>query len=276
MKLHVQLATLVTAMGCTLACGGVTLIKTSGVVSASARATLNGQSTSFGEGGPFESTQAVSSFGSAAFAGSNYTDAARSTASAYAITGPTKIAARGSANSIAASLAATSSSSTEARSDVQIVVDVDTKSEWRLASGWQGSNTDSVYYTLRQVGRTDSIFDSRTTPWQGAAGVLEPGAYELAVRCSTQASISGGSTLGFAASDVNDAYYIIDIEVTEAPAETLAADFNGDGFLDFTDFDAFVAAFESGEATADVTQDGFLDFTDFDAFVWVFESGTAR
>jgi len=52
-----------------------------------------------------------------------------------------------------------------------------------------------------------------------------------------------------------------------------AADFNGDGFLDFTDFDAFVAAFEAGDASADFNGDGFLDFTDFDAFVAAFEGG---
>lgn len=52
-----------------------------------------------------------------------------------------------------------------------------------------------------------------------------------------------------------------------------SADFNADGFLDFTDFDAFVAAFEGGATEADFNCDGFLDFTDFDAFVTRFELG---
>ena len=51
------------------------------------------------------------------------------------------------------------------------------------------------------------------------------------------------------------------------------ADFNHDGFLDYTDFDAFVQAFEAGASTADFNSDGFLDFTDFDAFVQGFEHG---
>ena len=51
------------------------------------------------------------------------------------------------------------------------------------------------------------------------------------------------------------------------------ADFNADGFLDFTDFDAFVGAFEAGMASADFNGDGFLDFTDFDDFVTAFEAG---
>jgi hypothetical protein len=52
-----------------------------------------------------------------------------------------------------------------------------------------------------------------------------------------------------------------------------AADFNKDGFLDFTDFDDFVAAFENGLATSDFNGDGFLDFTDFDDVVAAFEAG---
>jgi hypothetical protein len=55
--------------------------------------------------------------------------------------------------------------------------------------------------------------------------------------------------------------------------EPCAADFNNDGFLDFTDFDAFVIAFEAGDASSDFNSDGFLDFTDFDAFVSAFEAG---
>jgi len=49
------------------------------------------------------------------------------------------------------------------------------------------------------------------------------------------------------------------------------ADFNSDGVLDFTDFDGYVDAFESGGG--DFNGDGFIDFTDFDAFVAAFELG---
>ncbi|MDX2119337.1 MAG: family 16 glycosylhydrolase [Planctomycetota bacterium] len=54
---------------------------------------------------------------------------------------------------------------------------------------------------------------------------------------------------------------------------TCRPDFNADGFLDFTDFDTFVDAFDAGTASADYNNDGFLDFTDFDAFVSEFEAG---
>ncbi len=56
-----------------------------------------------------------------------------------------------------------------------------------------------------------------------------------------------------------------------------AADFDGDGFVDFFDFDAYVACFEGGACppgkTADFDGDGFVDFFDFDAFVAAFETG---
>ena len=57
------------------------------------------------------------------------------------------------------------------------------------------------------------------------------------------------------------------------PGTACSADYNGDGFLDFTDFDDFVGDFEAGMPRADFNEDGFLDFTDFDAFVSSFEAG---
>jgi len=51
------------------------------------------------------------------------------------------------------------------------------------------------------------------------------------------------------------------------------ADFDCDGFLEFGDFDVFVASFEAGEAKADFDGDGFISFEDFDAFVLRFEAG---
>ncbi|QOJ00005.1 MAG: hypothetical protein HRU70_05690 [Phycisphaeraceae bacterium] len=55
------------------------------------------------------------------------------------------------------------------------------------------------------------------------------------------------------------------------------ADFNGDGFVDFFDLDAFVECFEGGACpdgkTADFNDDGFIDFFDLDAFVEAFEAG---
>jgi uncharacterized lipoprotein YddW (UPF0748 family) len=58
-----------------------------------------------------------------------------------------------------------------------------------------------------------------------------------------------------------------------APPPPCAPDFNGDGFLDFFDYDEFVVAYEAGNPAADFNGDGFLDFFDFDEFVASYEAG---
>jgi hypothetical protein len=55
------------------------------------------------------------------------------------------------------------------------------------------------------------------------------------------------------------------------------ADFNDDGFVDFFDYDAYVACFEGAGCppgrTADMNGDDFVDFFDYDAYVVAFEVG---
>ncbi len=55
------------------------------------------------------------------------------------------------------------------------------------------------------------------------------------------------------------------------------ADFNGDGAVDFFDYDDFVVCFEGGACppgkTADFNGDGAVDFFDYDDFVRAFEGG---
>ncbi|MCC6428139.1 MAG: hypothetical protein IT435_15120 [Phycisphaerales bacterium] len=51
------------------------------------------------------------------------------------------------------------------------------------------------------------------------------------------------------------------------------ADFDGSGFVDTDDYDAFVEAFEAGTDDADFDGSGFVDTDDFDAFVEAFEAG---
>jgi endonuclease/exonuclease/phosphatase family metal-dependent hydrolase len=57
----------------------------------------------------------------------------------------------------------------------------------------------------------------------------------------------------------------------------LPADFNGDGFVDFFDYDDFVACYEGAACPsgkdADFNADGFVDFFDYDDFVLAYESG---
>ncbi len=53
-----------------------------------------------------------------------------------------------------------------------------------------------------------------------------------------------------------------------------SADFNGDGFVDFFDYDDYVACFEGScpdGLNADFNGDGFVDFFDYDDYVFAFE-----
>ena len=75
------------------------------------------------------------------------------------------------------------------------------------------------------------------------------------------------TTIGFfEPGETEDAHF-------EALVPSGSADMDGDGFSDFFDFDAFVAAFEVGAPEADFAPDGFIDFFDFDAYVTAFEQG---
>ncbi|MCC6426145.1 MAG: matrixin family metalloprotease [Phycisphaerales bacterium] len=51
------------------------------------------------------------------------------------------------------------------------------------------------------------------------------------------------------------------------------ADFDGSGFVDGEDYNAFVLAFEAGDESADFDGTGFVDNEDFNAFVVAFEAG---
>ncbi len=68
----------------------------------------------------------------------------------------------------------------------------------------------------------------------------------------------------------------ISTEVTLSFFDPCPADFDGDGTVDFFDYDAFVVCFEGGACpdgkTADFDNDGTVDFFDYDAFVQAFET----
>ena len=51
------------------------------------------------------------------------------------------------------------------------------------------------------------------------------------------------------------------------------ADFDGSGFVDINDQQAFIAAFEAGEISADFDGSGFVDLDDHAAFIAAFEAG---
>jgi hypothetical protein len=89
--------------------------------------------------------------------------------------------------------------------------------------------------------------------------------------------LPGLLTLSFESVD-RSAYYRISnsFEIWLDLLPDCGADFNTDGYIDFFDFDLFVACFEGSagaSALADFNNDGFTDFFDFDDFVTAFERG---
>jgi hypothetical protein len=75
-------------------------------------------------------------------------------------------------------------------------------------------------------------------------------------------------------------WYVVavgNVERTFGPTRTFTtrcvADFDGSGFVDTEDIDAFVQAYELGDISADVDGTGFVDTEDFDFFVRAYEGG---
>lgn len=67
------------------------------------------------------------------------------------------------------------------------------------------------------------------------------------------------------------------LRIERVVSDTCPADFNGDGFIDGFDYDAFVACFEGDPCppgrSPDMDSDGFVDGFDYDTFVTGFEEG---
>ncbi len=111
-------------------------------------------------------------------------------------------------------------------------------------------------------------------PYNGRDGVLPAGTYYLAV--SAFDTSFGPDDWAAATTHTKSGTIVVNIN-TNAGQAPCPADFNGDGFVDFFDFDDFVACFEGvfcpPGTSADFNDDGFVDFFDYDDFVLAFETG---
>ena len=156
-----------------------------------------------------------------------------------------------------------------------------------LTSGGEGFGTDTEIALYNSAGvilrSNDDFGDSLGSGFSGLA--LADGTYYLVVTPYDSTFANGLARPGFAGTgDFSLAFNGTTVDTgTLAAYSTLwykftigpdcAADFNGDGFLDFFDYDEFVTAFETGGPGADFNGDGFQDFFDYDAFVEAFEVG---
>ena len=133
----------------------------------------------------------------------------------------------------------------------------------------------SYRWQWREVGATGTwheLDEGTNTDSTGADRFIATGAHSTHLHLAPAASSS--ATLAV----VRDVRCVAQNSCGDEPSNKAElficmADFNCDGFVDFTDFDAFVTAFESGGSGGDFNADGFIDFTDFDGFVAAFELG---
>lgn len=105
----------------------------------------------------------------------------------------------------------------------------------------------------------------QTVTWDRSAAHSNWVAHSILVRASKSATVLHFVGL----TEVDGGPYLDAVSVVT----TCPADFNGDLFLDFTDFDAFVEMLQAGGEAADYNGDGFLTFEDFDVFIEAFEAG---
>jgi len=63
------------------------------------------------------------------------------------------------------------------------------------------------------------------------------------------------------------------LAMTGGASDWCPSDFDGNGFVNGEDFDAFVAAFVAGDSSADFDHNGFVSGEDFDAYAAAFEAG---
>lgn len=252
---------------------GVQVIKTTGWVAGNAQTTSVDMSFSDAQGGHVNEAGAGFNLFANAVAFITCGDSASGNSYASMTVNPTSLRIDGQASSQAMSFGTALTAAADAHSDLNVTFTVDAPTKWSLPVGWVGNDGGAAHFILRRAGTTITLFDSRISAWQSAKGMLATGTYELEIACLSSATVAADGSPEQFFSGFANAYYDIMLELKQSLTAPRAADINLDGFVDFTDFDAFVLTFETGSSLADFNADGFVDFTDADSFVAAFESG---
>jgi len=134
---------------------------------------------------------------------------------------------------------------------------------WNYSAGWVWSIVICDDVTRRVVFYAD-------------AGGVRGSAVEIANDPAVQ-NVRGTFTLASATTIdlmIRD-YFLPDNQggVAVLISRVCAADYNGDGFVDFFDYADFSEDFETGDLRADFNGDGFIDFFDYADFSQAFEGG---
>ncbi|MDX2116616.1 MAG: hypothetical protein SFY96_00350 [Planctomycetota bacterium] len=202
-------------------------------------------------------------------------DAASATSYTHFIATPTSLRLDGYAASTTVTTGVATQLHAAADARLSITFRVDRATAWKFRYAWTGeSDGGEASIILRRAGSMISIFDRAADNWETAKGVLPAGDYELYMSCTAAAEIAQPDPDTSFQWHGSEGYLNLMLDLVDSPTAPAAADFNLDGFVDFTDFDDFVTAFERGEAATDFNADGFIDFTDFDAFVAAFDGRT--
>jgi hypothetical protein len=147
---------------------------------------------------------------------------------------------------------------------------------------------DAKLYAISRDGNS-TVTDVTPTDWYRiGAGGLRPVSIGADATGSAYFAAPGAGGVGYnlyridrAAGSSDPVAQILDvvepIGLLVSASPDCPADFNTDGFVDFFDFDDFVACFEGASCppgqSADFNADGFVDFFDFDDFVAAFDLG---
>jgi subtilisin family serine protease len=150
-----------------------------------------------------------------------------------------------------------------------------------LFTGYIRIPADSMYtfFTNSDDGSKLWIGDTLVVNNDGLHGMQERSG-EIGLRAGTHAfkveffENGGGAGLIVSFQSAELSKRVIPSTILRRPC---AADFNADGFVDFFDFDDFVACFDGSQCPLgqndDFNTDGFADFFDFDDFVTAFGAG---
>jgi hypothetical protein len=154
---------------------------------------------------------------------------------------------------------------------------------WSENTGWinlgDGSPANGISYanTTGADFGVNVLADRRLAglAWSENLGWINLGVH-ASLPASQQARVQDARLRGYAWSE-NAGWINLD-DSSRYVSFNCPADWNCDGFLDFFDFDDFVASFEDDthpacRTSADFNADGFVDFFDFNDFVAAFEAG---
>jgi hypothetical protein len=149
--------------------------------------------------------------------------------------------------------------------DVQLSGSETSPERWTIAL----ANIADIFSLGDFVGQGDPLAcypNGPTCPAPGAEEDYVINYDDLRIIAYAQATTSGSCGFLSILDSNGDGSIDYDTELSQYICNSMA-DLNGDNFVDFFDYDDFVAAFETDGCLADVDMNGFLDFFDYDLYV---------